>query len=81
MPADRHRLASAVARPLRRGDDDADRAVGDQAAVEQVQRIDDQREFWWSSSVIGSRMTAFGFIDACLRQATAIQPRCSLRVP
>jgi hypothetical protein len=40
-----------------------------------------RREFWWSSRVMGSRMTALGFIAACLRQVTAIQPRCSEREP
>jgi hypothetical protein len=39
------------------------------------------RDVWWSSSVIGSRMTARSFIDACLRHVTATQPSCSLVVP
>ena len=29
------------------------------------------REAWWSSSVIGLRIIARGFIDPCLRNATA----------
>ena len=39
------------------------------------------REFWWSASVIGSRITASGLSEALRRQLTAIQPSCSLVVP
>ena len=40
-----------------------------------------QRDAWWSASVMGSRMSAFGFRTAWLRMAHATSPKWSSVVP
>ena len=39
------------------------------------------RDAWWSATVIGLRIIARGFIDPCVRSATATAPNCSLVQP
>ena len=75
------RLLLKIAGTLRRSHDDRRAAVADQRTIEQMERIGDQRELSTSSTVIGLRICAAGFIEACLRQATATAARCASVVP